>query len=218
MSVPVYFDHTLQLKKDTVADAKSTTIDQVKNKFIAIANHISYSDIENTIIYDGNTKSDIMLVGEAPGADEVIEKKPFVGRSGKLLQLMLDHVGLHRSFIYITNVMPWRPPMNRPPLPHEISVVRGILLDHIRMIDPKILFLIGGIAYKAVTDLNIPISKCRGKWFSMDLCPNIMATFHPSFLLRVPTNRKYVWHDMISLALLVRKMNLSHGDSCLKLG
>jgi uracil-DNA glycosylase family 4 len=204
---------------DTVThnQEKPHYFDELQSWMKILSKDISYADLENTILYDGNPLSKIMLIGEAPGAEEVIQHKPFVGRSGQLLQSMLDAAGLQRNKIYITNVMPWRPPLNRPPLPYEIDIMRPALMEHIRYIQPDILILVGSIAYKAFTGSTIAISKVRGQWFGSDLCENVIPIFHPSFLLRSPTQKKHAWRDITSIALLAHKMSINIVNTCLKI-
>lgn len=194
-------------------------IDHIRSSIFKIAPQIPYSDLDNTIIYDGNPTSKIMIIGEAPGADEVIHKKPFVGQSGQLLQKMLNAAGLSREYIYITNVMPWRPPMNRPPMPSEIDIMRPVLIEHIQYIKPIIMILVGSIAFKAVINSSQTISKARGNIITADLCSCIIPTFHPSFLLRAPVNKQYVWRDIMYATLIARQHNLpmNSNDSCLNI-
>ena len=185
-----------RFNEKSVTHKLSVLFDSIKAK-------IPYSDIENTVFYDGNINAKIMLVGEAPGAQEVVEKKPFVGRSGKLLREMLNAADLKIDDIYITNIMPWRPPMNRPPLLQEMLVMQPIVDAHINIIKPTILVLIGGISYKTVMQDSTPISRIRGQWLANNLYPKtkIISTYHPSFLLRAPYNKRHAWEDLISIRL-----------------
>ena len=196
---------------------KNTLYEQLHQQIHDAARYISYANLEETVIYDGDPESKIMFIGEAPGAEEAEQKKPFVGRSGQLLQTMLNAAGLQRNLIYITNVMLWRPPMNRPPLPQEIATLQPILFEHIQIIQPTILILVGGIAYKALTSSVNIISKVRGQWFSTHLCKNIMPIFHPSFLLRSPIHKKYTWQDIMHISILAHKLGLNIGKTCLRM-
>jgi DNA polymerase len=157
---------------------------------------IPYKDLENTVFSDGDRNSPVMIIGEAPGESEVAQKKPFVGRSGTLLNEMLECAGILRDKIYITNAIVWRPPSNRTPLPDEIEAMRPYLLKHIRIIDPKLILIVGGVAYKCITAKNIAISKIRGQWedFEGRRC---LCIFHPSYLLRSPIHRKSNWFDIL---------------------
>lgn len=161
--------------------------------------NIPYKDLQNTVMYDGNPNSPIMFIGEAPGEQEVVQRKPFVGKSGKLLQEMLDHAGILRQNIYVTNVVVWRPPNNKTPMPDEIEAMRPYLLEHIRIINPKLIVLVGGIAYRGVMQEVIAISKIRGIWQNRDFCSNIINIFHPSYLLRSPIHRRESWRDILAI-------------------
>lgn len=177
--------------------------------------NIPYKDLDNTVFYDGDPSSPIMLVGEAPGEDEVKQGKPFVGKSGKLLQKMLDFAGLTREKIYITNVVPWRPPLNRTPLQEEIEEMRPYLLEHIKIIKPKILMCIGGVSYKCVTGEILAISKIRGSWIKTDFCDKVIATFHPSYLLRSQIRKKDTWNDILKARQELIEDGFEPGESWL---
>ena len=158
---------------------------------------LEYKDLDNTVFADGDPHSPVMMIGEGPGEHEVLQKLPFVGRSGKLLTEMLSAAGILRDRIYTTNTVIWRPPGNRAPMPDEIHLMRPYLLRHLEIIQPKFLLLVGGIAYRAVMNEITPISKIRGVIQSRDFCPKIMCIFHPSYLLRSPTHRKETWSDIL---------------------
>jgi DNA polymerase len=154
------------------------------------------------VFSDGNPKSKIMLIGEAPGHDEDIQGKPFVGRSGKLLDKMLEAIELNREKVYIANIIPWRPPSNRRPTDEEIEICLPFIKKHIELIKPKVLMLLGSTATFALLKNTEGISKIRGKWVDLNL-NNIsvptLPTFHPAFLLRQPAQKKHVWEDLKSL-------------------
>ena len=158
---------------------------------------MEYKDPSQFVFSDGCIESPIMFVGEAPGEEEVIQGKPFVGKSGQLLQQMLDAAGITRDKMYITNAVVWRPPLNRTPLPAEIQEMAPYLLRHIEIIEPKILVLIGGIAYRCAMQEAIAISKIRGIWQNRHFCPSIMNIFHPSYLLRSPSHKRETWADIL---------------------
>lgn len=161
--------------------------------------NIAYKSPENEVFFDGDINSPIMFIGEAPGQDEVIQKKPFVGRSGQLMQQMLDAAGISRDKMYITNTVLWRPPDNRTPLPEEISIMRPYLLEHIKIIQPKIIVCIGGVAYRCLTQNSLAISKIRGQWAQHKLCDKVMTIFHPSYLLRSPVHKRETWNDILRI-------------------
>ena len=159
---------------------------------------------KNTVFSDGDKNAKVMLIGEAPGADEDIEGKPFVGQAGKLLNKMLNSIDLKRGDVYITNIVPWRPPNNRQPTKEEIIICLPFVQKHIELINPDILILLGGIASKALLMSDLGIMKLKGKWYeynSYGLANPIMTRpiFHPAFLLRSPSYKKEVWKDLIEI-------------------
>ncbi len=161
-----------------------------------------YKSSTNMVFSDGNPKSEIMLIGEAPGHDEDIQGKPFVGRSGKLLDKMLEAIELNREKVYIANIIPWRPPSNRRPTDEEIEICLPFIKKHIELIKPKVLMLLGSTATFALLKNTEGITKIRGKWVDLNLnsiSVPTLPTFHPAFLLRQPAQKKHVWEDLKSL-------------------
>tara|TARA_B100001029_G_scaffold119613_1_gene99292 strand:- start:725 stop:1477 length:753 start_codon:yes stop_codon:yes gene_type:complete len=167
-----------------------------------------YKSSTNMVFSDGNPKSNIMLIGEAPGHDEDIQGKPFVGRSGKLLDKMLEAIELNREKVYIANIIPWRPPNNRRPTEEEIEICLPFIKKHIKLINPKVIMLLGSTATSALLKNAEGITKIRGKWVELNLdsvsIPTL-PTFHPAFLLRQPAQKKYVWEDLKSLKKRISK-------------
>lgn len=157
----------------------------------------------HTVFGDGNPNSKIMLVGEAPGADEDRIGKPFVGRSGQLLDKMLKAAGLDRSVCYITNVLPWRPPGNRTPTDGEIAVCLPFLRRQIDIINPDYIFILGGSAANALLDQQESISRLRGRWLEYKNASGktveVLASYHPAYLLRNPGQKSKVWCDLLRL-------------------
>jgi len=140
-----------------------------------------------------------MIIGEGPGAQEDADGKPFVGRAGKLLDKMLDAINLDRTKVYISNVVNYRPPMNRRPTEEEIQKYFPYLKDHIEIINPKILVLLGSTALNTLVGNEVVISKARGKWIKKDIGsakPWVIASFHPAFLMRQPEQKKLAWIDL----------------------
>ena len=159
------------------------------------------------VFADGNIQSSIMIVGEGPGANEDKEGKPFVGRAGKLLDKMLAAIKLDRTKVYISNVVNYRPPSNRKPTDEEIKRYLPFLIKHIELINPKILLLLGSTALNALIGNEVVISKARGKWVNKKIGsanPEIIASFHPAFLMRQPDQKKYAWED---LKMIRKKMS-----------
>ena len=166
----------------------------------------------NTVFADGNPGAPLMIVGEAPGADEDRIGKPFVGRSGQLLDRMLGTIGIERATgAYISNVLFWRPPGNRKPTGGEITSCLPFVLRHIALVRPKVLVLCGGTAASTLLQRPEGITRLRGRWFELDI-PGLdapvasLATFHPSYLLRTPLAKREAWKDLIALQLKLDKM------------
>ena len=161
-----------------------------------------YKSSTNMVFSDGNPESKIMLIGEAPGHDEDIQGKPFVGKSGKLLDKMLEAIELNREKVYIANILPWRPPNNRRPTDNEIEICLPLIKKHIELINPQVLMLLGSTATFALLKNTEGITKIRGKWIDLDinnLTIPTLPTFHPAFLLRQPGQKKHVWTDLKKL-------------------
>jgi DNA polymerase len=150
----------------------------------------------------GNPQARLMMIGEAPGRDEDLEGKPFVGRAGRLLDKMLAAIGLGRDDAYITNVVYWRPPGNRTPTPQEVQACQPFLERQIELVAPEVLVLLGGAAAKQVLGTDQGIMKLRGKWRSYEAAGRAiptMATLHPAFLLRNPVSKRMAWRDLLAV-------------------
>jgi DNA polymerase len=158
----------------------------------------------NTVFMDGNPEAPVMIVGEAPGAEEDRLGRPFVGRSGQLLDRMLAAIGLDRTKVQITNVIYWRPPGNRKPTAAEIASCLPFVLRHIALSRPKVLVLTGGTAASALLDTPEGITRLRGRWFNLavpglDAPVPALPTFHPAYLLRAPERKREAWRDLLAL-------------------
>ena len=155
----------------------------------------------NCVFSDGNSAAQVMIIGEAPGRDEDIKGLPFVGRAGQLLDKMFDAIGLSRTgteaknTIYITNVLPWRPPQNRDPEPEEIAMMLPFLERHVQLTKPELLILMGNISCQAVLGRK-GITRLRGSWTTAWELP-VMPMFHPAYLLRNPSAKRETWHDLL---------------------
>jgi DNA polymerase len=165
---------------------------------------------KHTVFADGHQGAPVMLIGEAPGRDEDLQGLPFVGRSGQLLDRMLNAIGLDRgSSAYITNVIFWRPPGNRPPTPDEAAICAPFLIRHIELKQPKVLVLLGGTPVKHVLNIDEGITRTRGRWGRYPLngveIP-ALPTFHPAYLLRQPAAKKLAWLDLMALKLRLREL------------
>ena len=151
----------------------------------------------------GNPEARLMFIGEAPGAEEDKQGEPFVGEAGQLLNNLLHKLGLNRQEIYITNVIKSRPPKNRVPMADEIAACRPFLIKQIQAIRPQIIVTLGGVATHALLETKTPISRLRGKWQQWQGIA-VMPTFHPSYLLRYPQERKKTWEDMQQVMAIYR--------------
>lgn len=151
---------------------------------------------------DGNPAADVMLIGEAPGADEDRQGLPFVGVSGQLLDKMLASIGLDRTSAYITNILPWRPPGNRKPTPAESAMCMPFIRRHIALVAPRVLVLLGGTSASSLLERSEGIMRMRGRWSTYrhgdDEIP-AMPTYHPAFLLRQPALKKDSWKDLLEV-------------------
>ena len=189
------------INKNSMINSKGK-LDQLsllRDKINSIKNCELKKNATNLVFSDGSPSSKIMIIGEGPGANEDKEGKPFVGRAGKLLDKMLEAIKLNRKNVYISNVVNFRPPMNRRPTDDEINRYLPFLEKHIELVDPKILLLLGSTALNAIIGNEEVISKARGKWISKKIGnsnPKVIASFHPAFLMRQPEQKKYAWEDL----------------------
>jgi len=171
----------------------------LKNNIEAIQNCNLKKNASKIVFADGNIQSPIMIIGEGPGQKEDELGKPFVGDAGNLLNKMLKAINIEREKIYITNVVNYRPPNNRKPEPSEINRYSEYLKEHISIINPKILILMGSTAMEALLGSNKRISKERGQWKEVIIKQKnykTMVTFHPAYLLRKPDQKKFSWEDL----------------------
>ena len=182
-----------------LSEEKSKKLDLLKKSIINLKNCDLKKYAQNIVFSDGNPKSKIMLIGEAPGANEDQEGLPFVGRAGQLLDKMLSAINLDRKKVYISNIVNYRPPENRRPTEAEIKRYLPFISKHIEIINPKILVLLGSTAMNALIGDAIVISKMRGKWIEKQFgsCKtSVIITFHPAFLMRQPAQKKLAWIDL----------------------
>ena len=166
---------------------------------------------KNMVFSDGNPSSQIMLVGEGPGEKEDAQGKPFVGDAGILLNKMLNAIKIKRENIYITNVVNYRPPNNRKPEISEINRYSVFLREHISIINPKILILMGSTAMEAIFGQKLKISKERGKWKETIINQKTfltILTFHPAYLLRQPDQKKFSWEDLKNIRKKIDELKI----------
>ncbi len=198
-------------KKDNfeIPEDKANNLKFLRKSIANLKNCNLRKNAKNIVFSDGNPKSKIMLIGEAPGANEDQEGLPFVGRAGQLLDKMLSAINLDRKKVYISNIINYRPPENRRPTEAEIQRYLPYITRHIEIIDPKILVLLGSTAMNALIGNDVVISKMRGKWIEKrfgNCKTSVIITFHPAFLMRQPAQKKMAWIDLKMIK--ERKTNL----------
>jgi DNA polymerase len=157
---------------------------------------------KNLCFYRGAERARLMLIGEAPGRDEDLQGKPFVGRAGQLLDKMLASIGLSEADVHITNIVYWRPPGNRTPTPQEAQVCRPFLERQAELVAPDFVLLLGGAAAKHILDVADGIMRVRGKWREVTLGERkvrALATLHPAYLLRTPAAKRLAWRDLLAV-------------------
>ena len=187
-------------------------LENLKNKISLIDNCDLKSNAKKMVFSDGDINSQIMIVGEGPGEKEDEVGKPFVGDAGNLLNKMLSAININRERVYITNVVNFRPPNNRKPTSAEINRYSLYLREHILIINPKILIIMGSAAMEALVGNNLKISKDRGKWKEIIIKNKTFTsiiTFHPAYLLRKPEQKKYSWSDLKEIRKKIDELNIN---------
>ena len=200
-----------RVKNTSHKENKYDLLNNLRKKISNINNCELKKNASQLVFSDGNPKSPIMIVGEGPGQKEDQEGKPFVGDAGKLLNKMLESIKIERNKIYITNVVNYRPPNNRKPDPSEIMRYSIFLKEHISIINPKILILMGSTAMESLFGSKIKISKERGTWKEIIINQKTyltMITFHPAYLLRQSDQKKYSWTDLKEIRKKIDKLDL----------
>ena len=196
--------------KPTIENINSS-LENLKSKILNINNCDLKKNAKQIVFSDGDFNSSVMIVGEGPGQKEDEIGKPFVGDAGQLLNKMLNAINIKRESVYITNVVNYRPPNNRKPEAAEINRYSEFLREHVSIIDPKILILMGSTGMEALFGSKIKISKERGVW--KDVIINnktylTMITFHPAYLLRQADQKKYSWADLKEIRKKVDELRL----------
>ena len=200
-----------RIKTKPKVENKSKLLDNLKEKISNIDNCELKNHATQLVFSDGTSESQLMIVGEGPGQKEDELGKPFVGDAGMLLNKMLMAINIDRNKVYITNVVNYRPPNNRKPEPAEITRYSNYLREHITIIDPKILILMGSSAMEALFGSKIRISKERGAWKEVIVNQKTyltMITFHPAYLLRQPDQKKYSWSDLKEIRKKIDELGL----------
>ncbi len=184
------------------AARKAATLDDLRAILERFEGCALRTTAKQLVFADGNPQARLMFVGEAPGRDEDIEGLPFVGRSGKLLDLMLKAIGLDRGQVYIANIVPWRPPGNRDPSLAETSICLPFIQRQIELVNPKILVCLGKPSTAALLGVTDGIRRTRGRWLAYrngELEIRAMPTFHPAYLLRSPLEKRFAWKDFLAI-------------------
>ncbi len=193
-----------QIQETEALAASAQTLEELKT---AIQNYEGLAVKKtalNMVFCDGNPKAKIMLVGEAPGAEEDKQGKPFVGQSGQMLRKIFRFAGFDLDNIYISNVLNWRPPGNRTPTPQEIAIARPFIQRHIELVNPDMVIMVGGTSCKALINTKDGITKLRGNWYDLDFLKEgstvkATAIYHPAYLMRSPSRKKDVWQDVLKI-------------------
>ena len=196
--------------KPTIENINSK-LNDLKKKIYNISNCNLKNNAKQIVFSDGDSNSPIMIVGEGPGQKEDELGKPFVGDAGQLLNKMFGAINIKRESVYITNVVNYRPPNNRKPEPAEINRYSEFLREHISIIDPKILILMGSTAMEALFGSKIKITKERGVWKEVIINNKtyiVMITFHPAYLLRQADQKKYSWADLKEIRKKIDELKL----------
>ncbi len=206
-------DRVAQSAAESAASAQ--TLEELREKLLAFEGCGLKTTATQLVFADGNPKAEIMIVGEAPGADEDRIGKPFVGRAGQLLDKMLAAIGLDRTNVYIANVVPWRPPGNRTPTPLETAACLPFIRRQIELVQPKILVCLGAASTQTLLSTKEGIMRLRGRWFDYDIGNNMegtkipaIAMLHPAYLLRQPGHKKFAWADLRALAKKMKALGI----------
>ena len=190
---------------------KIEQINELKKLINSIQNCNLKRNSKNLILGDGNIDSPIMIIGEAPSIEEETVNKPFQGDAGRLLEKMLSAINIKKQFVYCCYAINFRPPEDRKPTSQEIKRYSVFLKEHISIIDPKILIILGNTAMEAVISSREKITNERGKWKEIiiknKLYP-LMITFNPSYLIRFPENKKYSWEDLKKIKIKIHELNI----------
>ena len=208
---PINRFNIIENSNDNDQTNKAELLEKLKKQINSIENCNLKDNSQNLILGDGNINSSIMLIGEAPGAEEEKTNTTFKGEVGELLNKMLLAIEIKRQNIYCSYAVNFRPPEDRKPTAQEIRRYSVFLKEHISIIDPKIIILMGSSAMEAVTGINNKISSERGKWKELILKNKtypLIISFSPSYLIRFPENKKYSWEDLKKIKKKIEDLNL----------
>ena len=208
---PINRFNIINSSEDALPGNKADLLKDLQNQINSIENCSLKDNSQNIVLGDGNINSSIMLIGEAPGIEEDKSGSPFKGEIGELLNKMLLAIGIKRQNIYCSYAINFRPPEDRKPTAQEIKRYSFFLKEHISIINPKIIILMGSSAMEAVTGINTKISSERGKWKETILKNKtypVMISFNPSYLIRFPENKKYSWEDLKKIKKKIAELKI----------
>lgn len=195
----IFMPESKHKQKKEPKKREEDTLEALKLKVLSCGNCDLVKTKTNFVFGEGANKARLMFIGEAPGADEDRDGRPFVGKAGVLLTKIIEAMGLKRHDVFIANILKCRPPGNRNPLPNEIVACLPYLLKQIEFIKPKIICALGKFASQTLLNTETPISRLRGKFYDYNGI-KFMPTYHPAYLLRNPEEKKHVWNDMKLIA------------------
>ena len=198
-------------KRFVKIEKKEDLLKKLKDEISNIENCTLKNNSNNLVFADGDHDSSIMLIGEGPGQKEDEQGKPFVGDAGLLLKKMLTAINIQRNKVYVTNIVNYRPPENRKPNEVEINTYAPFIKKHISIINPKVIVLMGSVAMESLVGINKKISSERGNWKEIIVKGKtypIMITFSPSYLLRLPENKKYSWEDLKKIRQKIKELKI----------
>ena len=184
------------------AAAQARSLDELEATLARFDGCTLKATAKSLCFYRGAKRARLMLIGEAPGRDEDLQGKPFVGRAGQLLDKMLAAIGLTEADVHITNIVYWRPPGNRTPTPQEAQVCRPFLERQVELVGPELVLLLGGAAAKHILDVPEGIMRIRGKFRDVEIGARkvrALATLHPAYLLRTPAAKRLAWRDLLAI-------------------
>ena len=208
---PINRFNIINNSEDALPGNKADLLKDLQNQINSIENCSLKDNSQNIVLGDGNINSPIMLIGEAPGIEEDKSGSTFKGEIGELLNKMLLAIGIKRQNIYCSYAINFRPPEDRKPTSLEIKRYSVFLKEHISIINPKIIILMGSSAMEAVTGINTKISSERGKWKETILKNKtypVMISFNPSYLIRFPENKKYSWEDLKKIKKKIAELKI----------
>ena len=208
---PINRFNIINNSEDALPENKADLLKNLQNQINSIENCSLKDNSQNIVLGDGNINSPIMLIGEAPGIEEDKSGSTFKGEIGELLNKMLLAIGIKRQNIYCSYAINFRPPEDRKPTSLEIKRYSVFLKEHISIINPKIIILMGSSAMEAVTGINTKISSERGKWKETILKNKtypVMISFNPSYLIRFPENKKYSWEDLKKIKKKIAELKI----------